>query len=249
MSGARARGHPAVEMNEPRDPSFRLLLASKRWAVHAYFSSLRRRGLPGLVVAPIPGVVGELEAHDLAEADAVVVDAGLDAPRAVALAQGLRDLVPSVPVVAVLCCPQSATPWQLQGLVRAGASVLDLEAQPEEAVRVLESVARGASVLHVHLRRDHRAFLHEILVGSEDATNEKVRLLELLALGLPDHEIGRRLHLSPHTVKHRIGDLRDELGARNRIELAAWAGRHGFYLPEGRALDSVPFRVLRSRPR
>jgi DNA-binding NarL/FixJ family response regulator len=176
-----------------------------------------------------------------------VVDAGLDAPRAVALAHALRERVPTVPVVAVLCCPQSATPWQLRGLVRAGASVLDLEAPPQEAVRVLESVVRGASVLHVHLKRDHRAFLHEVLVGSEDATDEKVRLLELLALGLPDHEIGRRLHLSPHTVKHRIEDLRDELGARNRIELAAWAGRHGFYVPEGRTVDSVPFRVLRPR--
>jgi DNA-binding NarL/FixJ family response regulator len=236
-------------MNQPRDRPFRLLLASTRWAVHAYFISLRGRGLPGLVVAPIPATSEELGPHTLEQADAVVVDAGLDAPRAVALVHAVRELDPSVPVVAVLCCPQSATPWQLQGLVRAGASVLDLEAQPEEAVRVLESVARGASVLHVHLRRDHRAFLHEILVGSEDATDEKVRLLELLALGLPDHEIGRRLHLSPHTVKHRIEDLRDELGARNRIELAAWAGRHGFYAPEGRTVDSVPFRVLRSGPR
>jgi DNA-binding NarL/FixJ family response regulator len=233
-------------MSQPRDRTFRLLLASTRWAVHAYFISLRLRGLPGLVVAPLPKT-DELEANSLEHADAVVVDAGLDAPRAVALVQALGDLSPSLPVIAVLCCPQSATPWQLQGLVRAGASVLDLEAPPEEAVRVIESVVRGASVLHVHLKRDHRAFLHEVLVGSEDATEEKVRLLELLALGLPDHEIGRRLHLSPHTVKHRIEDLRDELGARNRIELAAWAGRHGFYAPEGRTVDSVPFRVLRPR--
>ena len=53
-----------------------------------------------------------------------------------------------------------------------------------------------------------------------------------MAAGLPDHEIGRRLHLSPHTVKHHIEQLRGELGARNRIELAAWAGRHGFYRPQ-----------------
>ncbi|HEV8686572.1 MAG TPA: LuxR C-terminal-related transcriptional regulator [Gaiellaceae bacterium] len=236
-------------MSQPRDRSFRLLLASTRWAVHAYFISLRRRGLPGLVVAPIPPDAEAPDELALARATVVAIDAGLDAPRAVALARALRELDPSVPVLAVLCCPQSATPWQLQALVRVGASVLDLEAPPDEAVRVLQSVARGSSVLHVHLKRDHRAFLHEVLVGREGATDEKVRLLELLARGLPDHEIGRRLHLSPHTVKHRIEDLRAELGARNRIELAAWAGRNGFYAPEGHAVDSVPVQVLRSPPR
>jgi DNA-binding NarL/FixJ family response regulator len=236
-------------MGQPHDRSFRLLLASTRWAVHAYFTSLRPRGLPGLAVAVIPAEAEALDARTLARADAVVIDAGLEAPQAVALARAIRELGPTVPVVAVVCCSQSATPWQLQGLVRAGASVLDLQAPPEEAVRVLESVARGASVLHVHLRRDDRAFLHEVLLGREEATEEKVRLLELLALGLPDHEIGRRLHLSPHTVKHRIEDLRAELGARNRIELAAWAGRHGFYAPEGRAVESVPVKFLRRPPR
>jgi len=30
-------------------------------------------------------------------------------------------------------------------------------------------------------------------------------------------------------VKHRIEQLRNELGVRNRTELAAWAGRNGFY--------------------
>jgi DNA-binding NarL/FixJ family response regulator len=56
-----------------------------------------------------------------------------------------------------------------------------------------------------------------------------LQLLELVAYGRSDREIGALLHLSPHTVKHRIERLRDALGARNRIELAAWAGRHGFY--------------------
>jgi DNA-binding NarL/FixJ family response regulator len=211
-------------MNKPRDRLFRLLLASSRWSVHAYFAGLGACGLPGLVVAPVP------ENLDVQEADAVAVDTGLDAPKAIALAQALRE---QVPVVAVLCCPQSVTPWQLQELVRVGASVLDLAAPPEEAVRVLESVSRGGSVFHVHLRREHRAFLHEIIVGGDDGGEEKARLLGLLALGLPDHEIGRRLHLSRHTVKHRLEGLRNEVGVRNRIELAAWAGRHGFYAEVG----------------
>jgi DNA-binding NarL/FixJ family response regulator len=45
-----------------------------------------------------------------------------------------------------------------------------------------------------------------------------------VAAGLTDHEIGRQLYLSHHTVKHRIDRLRRRVRARNRIQLAAWAG-------------------------
>jgi DNA-binding NarL/FixJ family response regulator len=236
-------------MEQPRTRTYRLLLASTRWSVHAYFAGLRERGLPGLVIVPLPQDPTELDPGALEQAHAAVVDAGVDAHAAIVLVDALAELTPSLPVVALLCCPQSATPRQLQGLVRTGASVLDLETPPEEAARVLKSVARGASLLYVHLRRDHRTLLHDILFKGEDATTQRVRLLELLTLGLPDHEIGKRLHLSPHTVKHRLEDLRKELGARNRIELAAWAGRHGFYPSEGHAVDSVPVQYLRKSPR
>src|SRR5438552_856135 len=67
--------------------------------------------------------------------------------------------------------------------------------------------------------------------------------LELVARGLSDREIGAVLHLSPHTIKHHVEHLRAEVGARNRTELAAWAGRHGFYRPE--ADDLVPVQLER----
>ena len=53
-------------------------------------------------------------------------------------------------------------------------------------------------------------------------------------------------------VQARIGPeaLRDEVGARNRIELAAWAGQNGFYAPGSiHAPDSVPVQVARSSQR
>ena len=68
-----------------------------------------------------------------------------------------------------------------------------------------------------------------VFAGRPERRELQLQLLELVALGLPDHEIGRRLHLSPHTVKHQIEDLRTALRVRNRTELAAWAGKNGFY--------------------
>ena len=145
-----------------------------------------------------------------------------------------------LPLAALLCCPHSVTPWQLRALIATGVSnLLDLYATPEEVLRVLQGVARGDVVLHVQLTNTngHGAVLEDITAGKEMngetgsgrmSTRTSAQILELLVHGLSDQEIGRQLHLSPHTVKHHIDRLRGELGARNRIELAAWAGRQGF---------------------
>src|SRR5207248_2213173 len=58
-------------------------------------------------------------------------------------------------------------------------------------------------------------------------TPAETQLLTFLSDGLSDQEMAARLFLSPHTVKHRVEALRQKAGARNRIALAAWAGRNG----------------------
>jgi DNA-binding NarL/FixJ family response regulator len=90
----------------------------------------------------------------------------------------------------------------------------------------------------MHLQWPARsARLFNTVDGDRDQT-----LIGLVSLGLSDQEIGRKLRLSPHTVHHRIERLRTELGVRNRIELAAWAGYQGVY---GRAAAGM---VERSSP-
>jgi DNA-binding NarL/FixJ family response regulator len=228
-------------------PPFTLLLASTRWAVRAFFSGLRAHGLPGIAVEPIPEAIGDLSGEVLARAVAAAIDLAPNPLGGIALCRALRQRQPTLPIVALLCCPEAVNPWHLRELVHDGASLLDLQATPDEAVRVLESMARGSSVLHLHLRRGQRALLRDILSGRETTTATKIRVLELVSLGLPDREIGARLNLSPHTVKHHIEALRDQVTARNRIELAAWAGQNGFYAPgSAHAPDSVPVQVARS---
>ena len=148
---------------------FRLLLASTRWAVHTFFISLRRRGLPSLLVEPISGDPAELAAHadELDAATVVALDVAVEPERGVALCEALHERRPALPVIALLCCPQGINPWHLQKVLDSGASVLDLQATLEEAVRALEIVARGASVLNVHLRRGHRTLLRDVLAGRQ----------------------------------------------------------------------------------
>ncbi len=204
--------------------SSRLLLFSDRPALHTFFAEVSAD--PEL--APV-----KLEAartQPLDDMTVAVVDVALDLATGIEVCAELHRRRPDIPVTAVVCCPHAVNEWTLQELLASGVSaVLDLQSSAEEAERLLESVDRGASVLHLQLKQDRRRLLHDVLSPRRVRTSGETRLLELVARGLPDHEIGRLLHLSPHTVKHRIEQVRNELGVRNRTELAAWGGRNGFY--------------------
>jgi DNA-binding NarL/FixJ family response regulator len=229
------------EMEPPTaQPIFTLLLASTRWAVHSFFDGLRARGLPTLVVVPIDTVdISDL----LEEATVAVVDVAPDVTAALSLCRDLRRRRPSLPIVALLCCPGAVSPRQLHELLREGTSLLDLQASAHEAVRALRDIAGGSSVLHLHLHRGQRELVRDVLAGRAATAQTRVAVLELVARGFRDHEIGAKLHLSPHTVKHHVDALRAEIGARNRIELAAWAGRNGFYSADGATEPTVPVQL------
>jgi two-component system response regulator DevR len=167
---------------------------------------------------------------EAADADVAVVDVSLDPAAGIQRCRDLQQRRADLPIVGVFCCPSSLTPWNLRALLASGVSgVLDLQGTVEDAVRTIETVARGGSVFHLQLRRGQRELLRDLLMGGGSPTDTQLRLLELVARGLSDREIGMQLHLSPHTVKHHIEQVRHELRIRNRTELAAWAGRNGFY--------------------
>jgi DNA-binding NarL/FixJ family response regulator len=107
----------------------------------------------------------------------------------------------------------------------------------EEVGWALTRLAHGQTQVHLQMRQGaarqeppvsapRRPLPPEIRLGATD-----VSVLGKLAQGLSDREIASRLHRSPHTIKHYVERLREVVGARNRIELAAWAGRHGFDQP------------------
>jgi DNA-binding NarL/FixJ family response regulator len=236
---AQPRPSRVVRWSDSRGrKEFHLLLATSRPAVHSFFVDLRRHASWPFVVARIPVDVDALGRHEdhLASATTAAVDVGLDQAGAIELCQELHRRRPDLPVAALACCPHSLTPWNFRALIAAGvSSVLDLQATSDEALRALQNVAGGGTVVHLQSLGGRRG-LRDILSGGELKSRTQIELLELVARGLPDHEIGRRLHLSPHTVKHHIENVRNAVGVRNRTELAAWAGRNGFYAADDRRI-------------
>jgi DNA-binding NarL/FixJ family response regulator len=61
----------------------------------------------------------------------------------------------------------------------------------------------------------------------EPLTPRERQVLELVADGLPNKEIGRRLGISDETVKFHVGSVFGKLGASNRTDAVRLALRRG----------------------
>ena len=82
-------------------------------------------------------------------------------------------------------------------------------------------IARGA-----RLDGSRRAFGGEAELV-EALTDREVQVLELLAEGLPNKAIARRLSISDQTVKFHVSSISAKLGAANRTDAVRRAARLG----------------------
>jgi DNA-binding NarL/FixJ family response regulator len=85
----------------------------------------------------------------------------------------------------------------------------------------------------------HRARLSDSRSGAlvvagipEPLTAREVDVLELLARGNTNREIGERLFISEHTVAAHVSHLLGKIGARSRVDLVARAARLGLLAPQ-----------------
>ena len=56
-------------------------------------------------------------------------------------------------------------------------------------------------------------------------TRRAMEVAELVALGLTNHEIAKRLFLSDRTVEWHIEQILNKLGFSSRSQIAAWVAR------------------------
>lgn len=77
--------------------------------------------------------------------------------------------------------------------------------------------------------------LHELSLAGADAasrpTPQQLRVLELVAEGLTNDEIGQRLYISESTVRFHLQKLKSKVGARNKTQLIVRAIRIGLLPP------------------
>jgi DNA-binding NarL/FixJ family response regulator len=191
-----------------------------------------REGLSRLLQAAegieVAGVAADGEAA-VAQAQAVAPDVvlmdldmpgidGIEATRRISAGNG---------TAAVLVLTSFSDQPRILGAIEAGAvGYLLKDASSQDVVAGIRAAARGESPLDPRAARtvlDARVAPDPLAAFSQRERD----VLELLAAGLPNKLIARRLEISEKTVKSHLTRVFRELGVSDRTQAALWAERHG----------------------
>lgn len=191
-----------------------------------------------VVVGRIPASLDLLVEVDIYHPDVLVFDLGWDpslppvtrpyleqAPTSLNTLTELREL--GLPVVALLPDETyAAEAWA------AGAHGLLLrQAGPEKLVAALQGVMQGLRLFDsVFAQSTFSAKSFETPILTEPLTPRELEVLQLLAEGLPNKVIARRLDISDHTVKFHVNAILSKLNAQSRTEAVVRATRLGLIL-------------------
>jgi DNA-binding NarL/FixJ family response regulator len=112
------------------------------------------------------------------------------------------------------------------GALDAGAlGYLLKDAEPEEIIRGVRAAARGESPLAP--RAASELLTERASTSRDDALSPREReVLSLVAEGLPNKLIARRLEISEKTVKAHLTSVFAQIGVTDRTQAALWAQRH-----------------------
>lgn len=155
-----------------------------------------------------------------------IIDLVMPPPGGLAAVQMVKRHYPDVRILALSGNDEVAS--AIEALRMGADGFLLKSSEPEELIPPLLAMATGVgvvpppiiSVLLESWTRSGQRALSEL-------TEEEIGLLRLIAGGLESLEIAERLHVSERTAKQRVAGLLRRIGASNRVQAAALAGRCG----------------------
>jgi len=191
-----------------------------------------RNGLVALLGAhadlEIVGAVGDGEAAVALcveqRPDVVLMDLSMPGVGGI---EATRRIAAEAPGVQVVVLTSFMDRERIVEALSAGAvGYLLKDAEPEELIRGIHTAARGESPLDPRAART--------MLGAQRApdpldvlTDREREVLVLVADGLPNKQIGRRLEISEKTVKAHLTSIFRAIGVNDRMQAGLWARRHG----------------------
>ena len=114
----------------------------------------------------------------------------------------------------------------LRALDAGAIGYLLKDAEPDEIHRGLLAAARGEAPLAPKAAAEVLA-ARSVTAPSGALTEREREVLQLVAGGLANKQIARRLGISEKTVKGHLTQVFQTLGVMDRTQAALWAERHG----------------------
>jgi DNA-binding NarL/FixJ family response regulator len=196
--------------------------------------ALVRRGLSDLLdAADGIEVAGAIQDGSLAaaavnelEPDIVLMDLSMPGLDGIEATRVVLEVRPATKVIVLTSFSENA---RIVSALDAGAvGYLLKDADPEDIVKALRDATAGGVPLSP---KAARALLpgnrSATTVGKEVLTAREHEVLTLVAVGLPNKAIARRLTISEKTVKAHLTRVYTVLGVSDRTSAALWAQRNG----------------------
>lgn len=142
-------------------------------------------------------------------------------------------LAARIPVTKIVMLTVSEEEEHLLAALKAGAKAYVLKGvSGRDLITILRGVWRGEVYITPALATSLLLEMTGTASGErssanllDDLTERERQILELVAGGLSNKEIGQRLQLTEKTVKHHMTNILQKLQVRNRVEAALLAQR------------------------
>jgi two-component system nitrate/nitrite response regulator NarL len=196
------------------------------------------------IVASLPsvrlGLADMLASHGhtvLAEDDGIDAGGGavwvLDAPAAPALDALTAQRYSDTPRAAVVLSDEAGMANALARAALRGWAVLARDADADQLDLAVRSAEAGLVLLDLPVAATSLAvgsLVSSPAPAMEPLTARELQVLQLVAQGLPNKGIARRLGISENTAKFHVASLCGKLGASSRTEAVTLAARRGLIL-------------------
>ena len=179
--------------------------------------------------------------------DVVLIDLGLRTQNSLEVVKSVKRKSPDIKIIVMDLLPVQS---DILDFVKAGASGFILkDAMVNEFLKTIRSVASGEKVLPPHMTDSLFSQIVDRAMNNSNETNlmQAVRMtkrerevIDLIADGLTNKEIGQILHLSPYTVKSHVHNILEKMALHTRVQIATYAGTSKEYKDTS---DSVSRKV------
>jgi NarL family two-component system response regulator LiaR len=195
-----------------------------------------RRGIRSLMAEePDITVIGEavngrdaLEQVEKLQPDVILMDLVMPEMNGV---DAIQAITASHPEMRILVMTSFAADDKVFPSIKAGALGYILkDSDPEDLVRMIHQVHRGELSIHPSIARKVIQELNRPAVEPltpSPLTPREVEILQLLAQGVENKEIARRLFLREATVRTHVSNILGKLQLANRVQATLYALRTG----------------------